>query len=528
MGNEEGNGLTRREILRRGSVLAVSAGALGALDVGSVMAATTATPKRGGNLRVGLPGGPASADTLDPHLESVAGLGQAFRQNVYSKLMDMRPNGSFAPQLAESMSSNRDATVWTIKLKKGITFHDGSELTVDDVIYTFKRILNPANKLDAARGNIDMIDPTGIRRISKYVMTVKLTRPWSDLPAAVGQRYISIVKRGATGPFTASNAIGTGAFKLTGWDPGQRYVLTANRDYFETGKPYLNSVSMIGISDSVARVNALISGQIDVMSDVPAAQVQILKNAGRRVIVNPGGGWTPLVMNTNAAPYNDPRVRQAMKLLIDRKQAIQVARQGYGTIGNDLFARYDPLYASQIPQRQYDPEKARSLLKAAGQLDTEFVLRTADAESDFVPLALVFAQNAKKAGVKVTVQKDPADTFWDNTWGVAPFTFSSWGYRSFFTQWLQSFVSYNAQETKWNDASQKKASRLVYKAAATADPKRRKALAVAAQQLQWDDGGYIIPYFKQTLDGATSRVQGVTPHVFPALSWYRFWNFWLS
>ena len=103
------------------------------------------------------------------------------------------------------------------------------------------------------------------------------------------------------------------------------------------------------------------------------------------------------------------------------------------------------------------------------------MLRTAAAESDFVPLALVFAQNAKKAGVKVTIQQDPADTFWDNTWGVAPFTFSSWGYRTFFTQWLQSFVSYNAQETRWNDASQKKASRLVYKAAATGDPTRRKS-----------------------------------------------------
>jgi len=135
---------------------------------------------------------------------------------------------------------------------------------------------------------------------------------------------------------------------------------------------------------------------------------------------------------------------------------------------------------------------------------------------------------AKKAGIKVTVQKDAADTFWDNTWGVAPFTFSSWGYRSFFTQWLQSFVSYNAQETRWNDSSQKKASRLVYKAAATADPVKRKSLAVAAQQLHWDDGGYIIPYFKQTLDGANKRVQGLVPHVFPALSWYRFWNYWLS
>ena len=96
---------------------------------------------------------------------------------------------------------------------------------------------------------------------------------------------------------------------------------------------------------------ALISGQVDVINDVPGVQVPLLKSSGMQAIINPGGGWTPLVMNTNAAPYNDVRVRQAMKMLIDRKQAITVARQGYATIGNDLFAKSDPLYASNIPQQ---------------------------------------------------------------------------------------------------------------------------------------------------------------------------------
>ena len=381
---------TRREVMQRAAALGLVVGGVSSLGVGEALAATP-KPKRGGTLRVGLPGGPAATDNLDPHLEGVSGFAQAYRQIVYSKLTDMRPNGSFGGQLAESLTPNKDATAWTIKLKKGITFHDGSELTVDDVLYTFKRILDPANKLNAARGNIDMIDPAGMRKVSKYVMTVKLTRPWSDLPAAVGQRYLSIIKRGAVGPFTAQNANGTGAFKLTSWTPGDSYRFAANRNYFESGKPYLNGVTFVGISDSVARVNALVSGQVDVISDVPGVQVPFLKSSGMRAVINPGGGWTPLVMNTNEAPYNDVRVRQAMKHLIDRQQAISVARQGYATVGNDLFAKSDPLYASSIPQRAYDPEKARSLLKAAGHLDTTFVLRTAAAESDFVPLALAFA-----------------------------------------------------------------------------------------------------------------------------------------
>lgn len=303
---------------------------------------------------------------------------------------------------------------------------------------------------------------------------------------------------------------------------------TANRNYFESGKPYLDAIDIVGIPDQVARVNALLAGQVDAIDSVPTAQVGQVRGAGKAIIVNRGGAWTPFVMNTNTAPYKDPRVRQAMKLLIDRKQAIQAAAGGYAEIGNDLFARHDPLYASDIPQRAFDPDKARSLLKAAGALDQQFTLYTSDAAPGAVPLALVFAQGAKKAGIKLDVKTVPASTFWDTTWGHQPFTFSSWGYRGFYTQWLQSFVSFNKEETAWNDRSQQRASRLVYKAAATSDTNKQKEYTHAAQQLHWDDGGYIIPYLTRPVDAANPKVQGIEPHVFPSLSWYRMWNFWLK
>jgi peptide/nickel transport system substrate-binding protein len=525
----EAGGVTRREILKRGALLGAAVGAAGAIGVETAGAEGAAVrPRRGGTLRVGLIGGNPSRDNLDPHMEGSAQISQSYRQLVYSKLTDQRADGAYVNQLAESITPNKDATVWQIKLKRGITWHDGGELTVDDVIFTFQRILAESNNLTAARGNIDMVDPNGMRKINKYTMTVRLIRPWSDFPAAVGQRYINIIRAGATGPWTVENANGTGSFKVTAWKPGESASYVANRNYFESGKPYLNGISVVGIPDPVARMNALQAGQVDCVCDVPAAQVAALRRAGFNVIVNPGGGWTPIVMMTDKEPFRDVRVRQAMKHLIDRKKAIAAALQGFGTIGNDLFGRYDPLYAKSIPQRGFDPEKAKSLLRAAGHLNTQFTLRTSDAASDMVPLALVMEQGAKQAGVKLSVQKDPADTFWSNTWGVAPFTFSSWGYRPFFTQWLQSFVSFNKEETRWNNASQKRASRLVYRAAATGDKNRQRALVQEAQRLHWEDGGYIIPYFKQTLDAATKRVRGNDPHVFPFLSWYRFWNYWLA
>ncbi len=519
--------VNRREILSHSAALGVLVAGFTVQGSPSVMAET---PKRGGTLRAGLVGGAASADTLDPNAETVSPqLSQSARQLSFSKLADMAPDGSFVLQLAESMEPNADATVWHIKLKPGITFHDGSELTVDDVIYTFKRILDPANDtLRQARGNIDMIDPAGMEKIDKTSMTVKLLRPWSDLVSAVGQRYISIIKNGAKAPWTVENFIGTGPFKLTEWVPGQRYTYVRNDNYFEDGKPYLDGVVAIGIPDPVARVNALVAGQVDCICDVAASQAPVIQAAGLELIVNPGGGWTPLVMDTTAAPFNDVRVRQAMKHLIDRQQSIEAVLQGYGTIGNDVFARWDSLYNSDLPQQTFDPDKAKWLLNEAGQLTTPFKLHTSEVDSHMVPLALVFQQGAKQAGINIEVQKDPADTFWSQTYGKVPFTFSSWGYRPFFAQWMAAFVAFNSDETKWSNDVAKAANDLVYKAAATGDAALKKELVFEAQKKVWEDGGYVIPFFQQTMDARSSKVQGLEPHVFPFLSWFRFGNVWLS
>jgi peptide/nickel transport system substrate-binding protein len=529
--HEEHGGLTRREVLKRGAAAGLAASTLGgAASTAEAALLATPRPRRGGTLRVALQGGGASGDNLDPNSNSGSPeLFQSSHQLSFSKLTDMNPDGSFSNQLAESLEPNRDATVWQVRIKRGIEFHDGKPLTIDDVIWTLKRILDPSNAtLSAARGNIDMIDPSSIRKINRYTMSMRLTRPWSDIPSALGQRYLSIIKAGEKGPWTTEKFVGTGAFKLTGWTPGARMTYAANPNYFESGKPYLAGVDIVGIPDPVARVNALVASQVDCIAGVPAAQVPQLRGAGRKVIVHRGGAWTPLVMNTRVAPYSDPRVRLAMKLLIDRKQAIAAAAGGFAEIGNDLFSRHDPLYAASIPQREFDPERAGSLLRAAGVLDQQFTLYTSDAVAGAVPLSLVFAQGAKRAGVKLDVQTVPEATFWDTTYGHQPFTFSSWGYRGFFTQWLQSFVSFNKDETAWNSAKQKRASRLVYRAAATSNKARQKQYTLDAQRLHWEDGGYIIPYFIRPIDASTSRVNGITPHVFPFLSWYRMWNFWLS
>ena len=231
---------------------------------------------------------------------------------------------------------------------------------------------------------------------------------------------------------------------------------------------------MIGLPDPVARVNALISGQVDAINDVPASQISIITNGGKKVFAGKAGGWIPIYMDTTDPAFKDVRVRLAMKLLSDRPKMLAGAVSGHGLLANDLFGRWDPLYNSALPQRRYDPEKARALLKAAGASKTTFTLHASTVQAELMPQALVFQQSAKKAGVKINVVNEAADSFWDKVYGHVPFAFSSYGYRPFFAQWLNSFVQYNSYETKWNDASAKKAHKLVLQAASTFDPQRRK------------------------------------------------------
>jgi peptide/nickel transport system substrate-binding protein len=533
MGREErigGGTLSRRELIGRGAALGltVGAGASSGVLAGCMGDDDDDAPTRGGLLRVAVVGGGASTDTLEPSGEGSPELGIAFRKNVYSKLTDINAEGAYENVLAESMEPNDGADVWQVKLKSGVEFHDGSTLTADDVIYSLQRMLDPANKLTLAAPPIEMIERDGLKKVDATTLTIRLNRPYAHLDAALGQRFIQIVKEGAKPPFEVRNSVGTGPFKITEWVPGRRYAYEAHRNYFESGKPRLDRLVMTGIPDPVARINALVAGQVDAIADVPPAQVRLLKQRGLGVLVAKGGRWTPLYMNTQMAPFDDVRVRQAMKHLMDRPQALDSALSGYGILANDVFGRWDPLYDSDLPKRAFDPERAQALLRQAGQQDTEFVLHTSKVVADFVPNALVFQQGAKEAGVKVTLQEGPADSYWAEKYGKVAFAFADWGYRPFLAQWDQCFKAWNSAETDWADATAKRATKLVDEAAATTDQGRATELCHEAQRLLWEEGAYVIPYFRSTIDGYSKKVRGLKPHIFTYLGWYAFENVWLT
>jgi peptide/nickel transport system substrate-binding protein len=329
------------------------------------------------------------------------------------------------------------------------------------------------------------------------------------------------------GTRTFTRPIGTGPFKFKNWKRGERSLFVRNDDYRIHDGPYLDELEIISISDRNAVFNAFVGGQIDAMPDLDNKLVStVRKNRALQARVVPGALWLPFTMFVDTPPFDDNRVRQAFRLMIDRKQMVNNVFLGEGTIGNDLFCPVSPDYARSIPQRQYDPERAQALLKSAGHEGLTVSLATSDAEVGMLESATLFAEQAKKAGVTIELDKVPADQFWTTRYLKAPFTQSAWAYRPLFNQMAQVLYStspYN--ETHWRRPDFDRLSR---QALRTLDPKKRHELWVEAQRMLWNEGGYIIWGFFANIDGISRKVRGLGTSKARWLNFYEFNNVHLA
>lgn len=522
---------TRRDVLRRaGMGLAVIAGldafaGFGASASEAALSGRSGAIVRGGTLRVGLTGLSPSADQLNPLMTPVSFFDEARFKNVFSRMYAPLGDGTFVPDLAESAEPNKRVDVWTMKLKRGVTWHDGSPFSADDVVYTFGQILNTKNaQYKTPRGNLPMLKR--VEKINAHTVRFILNQPWSAFPSQLGHITMAVMKVGTTK--FALDTPGTGPFKLSSWSPGTNYVLTAFPDYFEHGKPYVKSVVVTGVADATARLNGLQAGQFDAIGGIDPTQTKVIEaNSQLKLLVGPPGSWTPIVMNTKSSTFRDVRVRQAMKMLIDRHQTVHVGLQGYGAVGNDLFSIGDPLYASNIKQREYDPEHAKSLLKAAGAEGLTATLYATDLQPSMLSSALLFAQTAKAGGVTVKVIKSPAATYFTDVWGHQPFEQTYWSYRPFLGQWVAALTSggYNSLETNWSNPQ---ATKDINRVAASVDLAKNKEYAHKAQQLQWEQGGYINWGFQKLIDGLHKNVHGIEPSRVLPLGYFAFKDAWLT
>lgn len=508
---------SRREFIAK----AIAAGALasGSPLILPKVAFAEGRATRGGSLRVALIGG-GNTETLDPH-KAVARTDIARMRSLYDRLTDMAPDGAIKMTLAESLEPNKSATIWTARLKSDVTWHNGKPLVADDVIYSYRRILDKRNGLQGL-ADIGMI--LEMRKLDRRTVRFKLRYPYADFPIATAQFADSIIPAGTT---NFAHPIGTGAFKFESFSVGQRSVFSRNEHYWQQGKPYVDQLVILSTSDPQARINALLSNQVDAIEDIPSAQVAALKqNRNVRVMVTKTAHWVPICLPCRVKPFTDNRVRLALRLCADRPQIVQQALLGYGWVGNDLFAPLDPYYARDIPQRHQDIDRARYLLKQAGYSDLSFTIYTADAANGMVESAVVYAQQAKAAGVNVKIHKSPADTYYNTYYLKGLVAQDDWNFRAIAPQIAQSVnrtSPYN--ETQWYSSSFDKLCR---EAAGTLNKSKRQDLYHDIQKQLWHKGGYIIWGFQNFVDAYQPHVKGMKPHVFLALGYYSFENTWLT
>jgi peptide/nickel transport system substrate-binding protein len=520
--------LSRRDFTKAavlGSVAVGASGLLGACSSGGATskATTTATtkPRAGGTLRAAISGG-TSSDTLDP-LNAINNTDFARVDNLFEPLLGLTPDAQPEYILATELTPNSDATQWVLRLRQGVTFHNGKEMTADDVIYTFQTILNPSAPTAAAAG-LASIDMAGLTKLDQYTVNIPCTSPFATLLETLAiPTYSSIIPVG----FNPSKPVGTGPFKLVSFTPGEQSVFTRYGGYWQTGRPYLDQVVITDYTDETTQVSALQAGQVDVANLLSADAISELESQGKNVLISTGGGWNPFTMRVDSAPFNDVRVRQAMRLIVNRPQMLELVFDGHGTIGNDLFGIWATEYDHDLPQRQQDIDQAKSLLKAAGQEGMTVELVTADLAQGVTLSAQVFAQQAAAAGVKVKVNQITTSDFYGPSYLKWVFAQDFWYYNFYLPQaGLAELPTSPFNECHFDNP---KYNSLYAEAIATTDQAKRTELAHEMQVIEYNEGGYIIPFFPGVIDGYGPNVHGLVPSKGGlSLNGYNFTNVWLS
>ena len=490
--------MSRRAFMGRAAALGATAAMA---DTLFGTAALAAGPKKGGTLKMGLGGG-ESTNSLDPALDA-SQVPFMYNGTMGNTLVTVSPTGEAVGELATGWESTPDAVTWTFKIRKGVEFHNGKTMTPDDVLKTIQRHSDKKSK-SGAFGILQSIKDMKVDG-DNFVVTLKAAN--ADLPYLMADYHLVIQPNGGLDKPDAG--IFTGAYKLKSFEPGVRIEMEKFKNYWDPNVGHFDAVVITVINDSTARNAALQSGQVDMVNSVEPRVADLLKRAPHVTVdASAGRGFYCFNMFCNTAPFDNNDLRMALKLAIDREELVKKILAGYGSVGNDTPINTSYPMFEALPQRSYDPEKAKFHLKKSGHTG-DILLRTADAAfSGAVDAASLFQQSAAKAGIKVKIKREPNDGYWSSVWNKQPFSASYWGGRP--TQ-DQMFSTAYLSTSDWNDTRFKnpKFDKLVLGARGELDKAKRKEMYHEASMLLSDEGGLINPMFNNFINAyRNDRVAG--------------------
>lgn len=502
--------ISRRQFLDAagGAVLlggvSVAISACGSSPTSTSVSAPPAGARRGGTLRAALSGG-ASSDTIDAQ-RLVTNVDFARAASLYDPLIKLDVNAAPQLALAESITPNKNATAWTIRLKSGIRFHNGRELTADDVIYSFRRITNPKSPLPGATP-ISAVLTSEMKALDRFTVHVPCRGSYATLADELASYYYYyyIVPAG----YDPRSPVGTGAFKYQSFTAGVESTFVRNPDYWQAPLPYLDKVVITNYADETSQLNALASGQADVVNLLDASAISQVEGNGGIAVVSNAGGFTPFTMRVDVPPFNDVRVRQALRMVVNRKQMLDLVFGGHGIVGNDVFSIFDSQYDHGVPQREQDIAQAKSLLKAAGREGLAVQLVASDIAQGTLRAATVLAQQASAAGVTINIRQVTPTVSFGSEYLKWPFAQDYYYYSKYFPQVAQSTLpSSPYNETHFDDPTY---SKLYASAISEVDPAKREEISHEMQMIDYERGGYIIPYFTPVIDAHRKHVHGIVP-----------------
>lgn len=529
--------ISRREFLRFSTLLGMSAGVASiAAACGTQETATEAPPapteameeeaqatavpevatiKRGGTWTASM-----QLQLLDhpARLSWVEGANIVRHVNEY--LTETGPDNITRPLLLDRWEASEDVMTWDLYLKQGIKFNNGDELTADDVIFTFGEWLNP----DVGSSMLGLMSylsgPEAVEKVDDYHVRLNLTYGDIAVPEHLFHYPAVVLHRDFEGDFV-QQPIGTGAWTLEEYAEGERAILRARSDYWQMGEdgqplPYLDEMIYVS-TDKDAGVAALQSGQVDHLYDPRPTDYLALKD-NENLTVRPVSTAQCLLgrMRVDIEPWDDVRVRNAMKMCQDRAQILQLAYYGQGDLSIDAHvAPIQPEYCEK-PIPEYDPDGARILLEEYAaekgiELPLQVTLATKNDQAE-PDIAQALQQMAEPAGFDIQLDITDPDGYWDR-WTEVPLGITTWTHRPLAVMLLPLAYTEEAignwNETRWTDPEFEE---ILREAQGTLDLEARREMMCRIEDIMQERGPIFNPFWKSVWNITASKFQNVQAH----------------
>jgi peptide/nickel transport system substrate-binding protein len=526
--------IDRREFLRYATLLGMAAPAayaFAAKVTGQPLVAPAeaqgALPK-GGTLRLAM----RCQDLKSPHTYSWVESSNSARQ-VLDYLTVTGVDNITRPSLVEKWEASPDLKTWTLRLRKNVKWHNGRQFAADDVVWNLKRVLDPKTGSsvlglmksflleDYETGEKDdkgnpkkssrLWDAGAIQKVDDFTVRLNGKSAQLAVPEQLFHYPLLILDPAENGEFKVGSN-GTGAFTLTANEVGRKQVLKARKEGYWGGGPHLDQIEFIDLGDDpAASVAALASKQVDGLYGADIVQLEALQKIPHVQMYQVVTAYTATARVQPIKPFDDKRVRQALRYAIDSNTVLQIAHRGLGQPGeHHHVSPVHPEYA-KLPAPVRDVAKAKKLLADAGYpngIDTEIVCRPQPAWELLAVQTMV--EQWKEAGIRVKINVMPSTQYWE-VWTKVPFGFTTWAHRPL---GIMSLALAYRSGGPWNESKYSNAEfdRLLGQAEGTLDVTARRETMARLEAILQDDGPIVQPVWRSIFTFHDKRVQGFKPH----------------